>query len=232
METPLVSDSLGHTPAKRKKSKGQRIGQTTRFYGVSFLRGKLEDDKDESSENSSFFRNGGILFDTYGFLLCTLLVFSILIVTLGLSLALAGHFTKRKTLSPSLNAKNLKNPKSTIEEVHFVLKYNRMLNTFSLAGMVLLATGMALFIVLMIIPFCSTYEVSLKKSQPEQQYSLLAARPTVDDEDSGDIMINKMIQSSDCESVVVETSPETPASHDFTVFHQQLLPEDVHNSFK
>ncbi len=211
MASPLLSDSLGHTPAK----KSERIGHTTRFYGVSFLKGKLQDNESiDDGENFCHGRN--LLFDTYGVLLCMLLVFSILIVTLGLALALAGHFTPKKIIKTTEILKH----KTAHDEVLKALRYNRMLNTFVMAGMVLLAIGISLFIVLMVIPFCSSYDVTIKK---KNEYYLA---PTSDNEE--DIIINK-IAPSDCESIVMETTSESPVSQ-FKMIHQQLKPTDVEKS--
>ncbi len=147
--SPLLSDSLGHTPAKRT----ERIGQTTRFYGVSFLKGKLKDTDNEAADEEA---GKGIFFDSYGYFLCTLLVFSILTVTLGVSFALAGHLTAKKVIE----TQRLGNV-TTSNDIHKVVRYNRMLNTFVISGISLLAVGLSLFVFLMVLPFCSAYEVCL-----------------------------------------------------------------------
>lgn len=211
MASPLLSDSCGVTPVK----KSDRKNQTTRFYGVGFIKGKLKDNCSQLVEDSNYLNQGkSVLFDTYGCFLCGLLAISILAITLGVSLALAGHLTQKKSLQAFTTGNHTKHT-----QVHLVLRYNHMLESFVLSGMVLLAVGISLFIFLMIIPFCSGYEVSIRKYQ---EYNLA---PNSDSEDG--IVVNKVV-SSGRESVTIGIDHESPAKN-FASMHQLLKPTNGNN---
>lgn len=208
MASNLISDSCGQTPAKSV----DRKAQTTRFYGVSFLKGKMIDqDLQPYYDGNNTCDGKNVFFDTYGVCLCTLLIVSIMAVTLGMSLALAGHFTPKKSLiSPA------KGNHTLAQKIHIVLRYNHMLESFVLSGMVLLALGIILFIFLMVVPFCSAYEVTLKNNEG---YELAP------NTDAADRMLLDKMASTNQESVVMGMTHDAPAGH-FATMHQQLKPAD------
>ena len=206
MGTSLVSDSRGQTPAKSY----DRKAQTTRFYGVGFLRGKMKD-QDIQAYLDNKESGTSILCDTYGMSLCMLLALSIIAVTLGMSLALAGHFTPKKRLESLVGGNQTGH-----ENIQTVLRYNHMLESFVLSGMVLLAIGIILFVVLMVAPFCSNYDVSIKT---KEGYNLA---PYSDVEEK--VVTEKKMEGNH-RSVAMEKTDSSPAGI-FATMHQQLKPTD------
>ena len=201
MGSNLISDSCGQTPAKSM----DRKSQTTRFYGVSFLRGKIRDNDIEAFYDKS----KGYEFDTNDAVLCCLLVVSLIAIISGVSFALAGHFTPKKKLI-DVTASNGTAIKSNVE---VVLHYNRMLETFVLCGIALLAVGIVIFMLIIISPLCFAYEVTINK---KKGYDLAS------NSDGDEMMLFDKLR--DDNQVANGNRHELPATGHFATMHQQLRP--------
>jgi len=199
MASNLLSDSSGQT---LKKSVDRR-SRTTRLYGVSFLKGKVKD-----NDIQALCESKRIDYGSEAFTVCCFVTMATIFVTLGLSFALVGHFMPKKTLvnSPSFNGTKLQS------NIHVVLKFNHMLETFVLSGMVLMAIGIIMFILIITTSLCYTYEVNI----PRNKGYTLASNSDVEE-----LML--LDKASDDNQVASGNSRESPAGQ-FSSIHINLKP--------
>lgn len=204
MGSKLISDSCGQTASRSV----DRKSQTTRFYGVSFLRGKL---KDEDVSGIHEGKANGILLDSQDAAMWFLLILSIIAIMSGIALALAGHLTPKKQLMNAI----VSNATQTQSNVQSVLRHNHMLETFVLSGVVLLAVGIALFLAIMMTPICFTYDVRIMK---RKGYEL-----TANSDSEERIILFERQQAGDVANGNNEGSP----AGCFATLHHQLRTSDV-----
>ena len=196
-ETNLVSDSCGQTPSKAM----DRRSKTTRFYGVSFLRGKLK-----GSDVQTLHDSKGRRFDDHDIVVCCFIMVAVIAIISGISLALAGHFTPKKRFAET----SPNNSTDTQSSIQIVLHYNHMLETFVLSGMVLLAIGIIMFILIITTSLCYTYEYNIQRNKG---YKLASNSDTEEM-----VLIEKM---KDDVQVANGNIQESPAGQ-FTILHQHF----------
>ena len=202
----LVSDSCGQTPAKSM----DRKSKTTRFYGVSFLRGKIK-----GNDFQTFYERNRKVFDDQDIVICCFIMMAIIIIILGVSLALAGHFTPKKKLVDVTSS----NGTRVDSNIHVILHYNRMLETFALSGMVLLAVGIIMFILIITTSLCYTYEVKIQRNKG---YNELASGSDTEDM----ILLNN---TKDDDQVANGNTQESPAEQ-FPTIHKTFKPSELNST--
>ena len=196
--TNLVSDSCGQTPSKTM----DRRSKTTRFYGVSFLRGKLKD-----SNVQSLYDRKRKEFDDHDIVVCCFIMVAVIAIISGISLALAGHFTPKKRFTDIFSG----NGTNTQSGIQVVLHYNHMLETFVLSGMVLLAIGIIMFILIITTSLCYTYEYNIQRNKG---YKLAS------NSDTEEMMLIEKKAKDDVQ-VANGNTQESPAGQ-FTTLHQHF----------
>ena len=199
MESNFVSDSSGQTPAKSV----DRRSKTTRLYGVNFLKGKVKD-----NDIQALCESKRIDYSSEDFTVCCFVTVATIFVTLGLSFALVGHFMPKETLltSPSFNGTKLQS------NIHAILKFNHMLETFVLSGMVLMAIGIIMFVLIIATSLCYTYEVNIPRSKG---YTLAS------NSDVEELML--LGKASGDDQVASGNTEESPAGQ-FSTIHINLKP--------